>query len=185
MSEDKSVKDYVEKLAEGKLDEVMGGAGKRKWTEDRDGGRWEDDWQRPQYSVRPTMNEWLRDAEANGARVNWRRGRTVEEVGDDMPSFLDRRKPKRQQYGVSVETAEDWAKVVRPQGGVVVLSDFMVTKMTDILMREMCDVLEEGQLIFESEDASRNVRQGLRKIVCEYVQYLDKRTGEYCDVEVE
>lgn len=175
MSEDKSVKDYVSKLAEDKLDELVGS--KRAWVEDEKGSRWED--AAPRYSVRPTLDEWFDDAERNGTRVAKR------PAADDMPLFLDRRKPKRQQYGVSIESAEDWARVVRPEGGVVVLSDFMVTKIVDIMMREMCDLLERGQLIFESEDASQNVRKGLRKIVGEYVCFLDKRTGEYCDVEVE
>lgn len=176
MSEDKSVKDYVSKLAEDKLDELVGGH-RKAWVEDAEGSRWENS--APRYSVRPTLDEWFDEAERNGARV---RGRPVD---DDMPLFLDRRKPKRQQYGVSIESAEDWAGVVRPEGGVVVLSDFMVTKIVDIMMRDMCDLLEKAQLIFESEDASQNVRKGLRKIVGEYVCFLDKRTGEYCDVEVE
>lgn len=181
MSEDKSVKDYVERLAEDKLDEVMGGGGRRVWTEDRDGGRWEDDWPKPKYSVRPTLEEWERETKRE-PKTDWRKRLAGD---DEMPLFLDRRKPKRRQYGVSIETAEDWASVVRPQGGVVVLSDYMVTKMTDILMREMCDVLEKGQLIFVGEEASQNVRKGLRKIVSEYVCFLNKVTGEYCDVEVE
>lgn len=175
MSEDKSVKDYVSKLAEDKLDELVGGR-RKAWVEDAEGSRWED--AAPRYSVRPTLDEWFDEAERNGV-TRGARG------ADDMPLFLDRRKPKRQQYGVSIESAEDWARVVRPEGGVVVLSDFMVTKITDILMREMCDLLEKAQLIFESEEASQNVRKGLRKIVGEYVCFLDKRTGEYCDVEVE
>ena len=187
MSEDKSVKDYVSKLAEDKLDELVGG--RRTWVEDAEGSRWENAvtsgargnacHRAPRYSVRPTLDEWFSEAERNGARVHRK------PVADDMPLFLDRRKPKRQQYGVSIESAEDWAGVVRPEGGVVVLSDFMVTKIVDIMMRDMCDLLEKAQLIFESEDASQNVRKGFRKIVGEYVNFLDKKTGEYCDVEVE
>lgn len=170
----KSIRDYVEKLADDKLAEVMGTPKAetpvRSWTEDRTGGRWaSDDREWTSYKPREDVAKSQRDFFEAG----------------EMPSFLDRRGTKRQQYGVSVYTPEEWAKVVRPQAGTVVLSDFMVTQITDILMREMCDVLERGQLIFESEAASQLVRQGFRKIVTEYVQFLDKRTGEYNDVEVE
>lgn len=175
----KSIRDYVEKLADDKLAEVMGNRTEaqptsdwdkpktetsvRSWTEDRTGGRWASD-EREWTSYKPVERK---DA-------------------GDMPSFLDRRgPPKRQQYGASVYSPEEWARVVRPQGGTVVLSDFMVTQITDILMREMCDVLERGQLIFVSELASQNVRAGFRKIVTEYVQFLSATTGEYSDVEVE
>lgn len=166
----KSIRDYVEKLADDKLAELMDTPKPkaRSWEESRTGGRWSSD-DREWTSYKP--------------REDVARSQREFEVGE-MPSFL-RRGAKRQQYGVSDYSPEEWAKVVRPQGGVVVLSDFMLTQITDILMREMCDVLEKGQLIFESEQASQLVRQGLRKIVTEYVNFLDKRTGEYCDVEVE
>lgn len=178
----KSIRDYVEKLADDKLSEVMGNRAEPKttksWSEDRRGGRWSSDeleWksykpvERKPYVPREDVAKSQRDFFGAG----------------EMPSFLDRRGTKRQQYGVSVYTPEEWARVVRPQGGTVVLSDFMVTQITDILMREMCDVLERGQLIFVSELASQNVRAGFRKIVTEYVQFLNKTTGEYSDVEIE
>lgn len=159
--EHKSIRDYVEKLADDKLAELMDAPKPkaRTWSEDRTGGRWTSDdreWTsyKPREDVARSQREW--------------------ESGT-----------KRQQYGTSIYTPEEWARVVRPQGGMVVLSDFMLTQITDILMREMCDVLERGQLIFVSEAASQLVRQGFRKIVSEYVQYLDKTTGEYSDVEVE
>jgi hypothetical protein len=164
MASDDRIKDYVEKLADDKLAEVMSPkpAG-RVWTEDARGGRWQDE-EREWQSYKPVV-------------------RKVDD--DELPLFLDRRKPKKSQYGVSIESQEDWAGVVRPQGGTVVLSDFMVTKVVDILMRDFCESLERAQLVFVGEDASRNVREGLRKVVGEYVYFLDKRTGEYCDVEVE
>lgn len=176
--ENKSIRDYVEKLADDKLAEVMGEpkTAVRSWSEDRKGGRWSSDeleWE----SYKPV------ERKPYVPREDVARSQREYDAGT-LPGFLDRR-TKRQQYGVSVYTPEEWAKVVRPQAGTVVLSDFMVTQITDILMREMCDVLERGQLIFESEASSQLVRQGFRKIVTEYVQFLDKRTGEYSDVEVE
>lgn len=178
----KSIRDYVEKLADDKLAEVMGHREEpkptRTWSEDRRGGRWssgELEWE----SYKPVERKPYvpREDVAKSQRDFFEAG--------EMPSFLDRRGTKRQQYGFSEYSPEEWAKVVRPQAGTVVLSDFMVTQITDILMREMCDVLERAQLIFESEAASQLVRQGFRKIVTEYVNFLDKRTGEYNDVEVE
>ena len=191
--ESKSIRDYVEKLADDKLAEVMGepktGAS-RRWTEDINGGKWSDDdleWEgyKPREDVARNQREFFDKIERNGARVHRRKTFKAYDDVPEMPSFLDRREKKRQQYGVSDYKPEEWARVVRPQGGMVVLSDFMVTQITDILMREMCDVLERAQLIFVSEAASQNVRQGFRKIVGEYVQFLNKDTGEYSDVEVE
>ena len=172
----KSIRDYVEKLADDKLAEVMGNRTEAKPTSD---------WDKPKASVRSWTEDRVGGRWSSGDR-EWTSYKPVERKdAGDMPSFLDRRGTKRQQYGSSVYSPEEWARVVRPQGGTVVLSDFMVTQITDILMREMCDVLERGQLIFVSELASQNVRAGLRKIVCEYVQFLNKTTGEYSDVEVE
>jgi hypothetical protein len=178
--ENKSIRDYVEKLADDKLAELMDAPKTtvRTWSEDRRGGRWSNDeleWE----SYKPVQRKPYvpREDVAQSQREFFGAG--------EMPSFLDRRGTKRQQYGASAYRPEEWAKVVRPQGGTVVLSDFMVTQITDILMREMCDVLERAQLIFVSEAASQSVRQGFRKIVGEYVQFLNKATGEYSDVEVE
>lgn len=167
--EHKSIRDYVEKLADDKLAELMDAPKPkaRTWSEDRTGGRWTSD-EREWTSYKPVKRT------AYVPREDVARSQREGESGT-----------KRQQYGASIYTPEEWARVVRPQGGMVVLSDFMLTQITDILMREMCDVLERGQLIFVSEAASQLVRQGFRKIVSEYVQYLNKTTGEYSDVEVE
>lgn len=161
MTEDgKSVREYVEKLADDKLAEVMGHRVDAK----------------PKAEPVRTWRKW------EGDELEWESAKPrVTRVEEGVSG----KRGKRQQYGVSVYRPEEWAAVVRPQGGVVVLSDFMVTQVADILMREMCDVLERAQLIFTGEDASQRVRAGMRKIVEEYVCFLDKTTGEYSDVEVE
>lgn len=157
--EHKSIREYVEKLADDKLAEVMGEDKKpvrRSWTEDARGGRWTSD------------------------ELEWESYKPREDVARSQREFFAASKKKSAGY-----TPEDWAEVVRPQGGMVVLSDFMVTQMADIMMREMSDLLERAQLIYVSEAASQSVRNGMRKIIGEYVHFLDRRTGEYCDVEVE
>lgn len=172
MTEDsnKSIRDYVEKLADDKLAEVMGEEPKKaSWPS---GKRWASDeleWE----SYKPR-------ADVAQSQKEWRRKLSLFDDDEEVSGF---RKTRRS--SVAVDGPEDWAEVVRPEGGMVVLSDYMVTKMADIMMREMSDLLERAQLIYVSEAASQNVRKGMRKIIGEYVCFLDKRTGEYCDVETE
>ena len=161
------IKRHADKIVADQLDSyLVDDAPKAKpkaWTEDSKGGRWSSDdgeWDAaaPKYSVRPTMKEWLDEAERNGARINRRSGRPsfADAELPDMPLFLKREQPKIVAKPVKIDepdrvTLGEWADQVRVSGGKAELSSYMLIKVADLLMRELENAMECGHLIWKSE----------------------------------
>lgn len=169
------IKRHADKIVADQLDSYLvddtpkpKAAGKRDYTTDEIG--W--DAAAPKYSVRPTMNEWLDEAERNGARVNWGRGRPSMADAElpDMPLFLKREQPKIVAKPVKIDepdrvTLGEWASQVRVSGGKAELSSYMLIKVADLLMRELENAMECGHLIWKSERDAFEAKLMIEEIV--------------------
>lgn len=161
------------------------GGGRRSWaSDDYD---WETARPAPRYSVRPTMDEWLDEAEANGVRVHRRSSYAAKDDAGDMPLFLKREKlPVAKSVRVDEpdrETLKECKALVRETADYAEVSSFLLIKMADLVMREMENAMECGGLIWKSEMACFDAKLMVEKLIKEKV-FFQSRHGELLPVVV-